>query len=256
VPRGRKNFSVSAEKLCTIRHIEAEEWGKFSPTKDMVMIAPSVVEQSCVLLDGITWETFERILHELGDNRGTRLAYDNGHLEIMSPSSSHEALKELLSDIAHNLVRALRVDFAKMGSTTFKRRELGRGFEPDQCFYIQRYEAIRERHGDLDFAQDPAPDLVIEIDITHRSLTKLPIYAALGVREVWRYTGARVLLYHCEAGEARLAEASRIFLGLSVQDMQRFLELRPTMIQPDWEDHIMAWAQQHITLAPLPPESC
>ena len=220
------------------------------------MIAPSVVEQPCVLLDGITWETFERILHELGDNRGTRLAYDNGHLEIMSPSSSHEALKELLSDIAHNLVKALRVDFAKMGSTTFKRRELRRGFEPDQCFYIQRYEAIRERRGDLDFSQDPAPDLVIEIDITHRSLTKLPIYAALGVREVWRYTGSRVLLYHCEAGEARLAEASRIFLGLYVQDIHRFLELRPTMIQPDWEDHIMAWAQQHITLAPLPADQC
>jgi Uma2 family endonuclease len=173
------------------------------------------------------------------------------HLEIMAPSSSHEDLKELLSDIAHNLVRSLRVDFAKMGSTTFKRRELRRGFEPDQCFYIQRYEAIRERRGELDLATDPAPDPVIEIDLTHRSLTKLPIYAAPGVREVWRYADSRVLLYHCEAGEPRLAEASRIFLGLYVQDIQRFLELRATMIQPDWEDHIMAWAQQHITLAPL-----
>jgi Uma2 family endonuclease len=142
----------------------------------------------------------------------------------------------------------------KIGSTTFKRRELRRGFEADQCFYIQRYEAIRKRHGDLDFAQDPAPDLVIEVGIPHCSLTKLPIYAALGVREVWRYTGSRVLLYHCEAGESRLAEASRIFLGLYVQDMHRFLELRPTMIQPDWEDHIVAWAQQHNTLAPLPAE--
>jgi Uma2 family endonuclease len=220
------------------------------------MIAPSIVEQPCVLLDGITWETFERILHELGDNRGTRLAYDNGQLEIMSPSSSHEDLKELLSDIAHNLVRSLRVDFAKMGSTTFKRRELRRGFEPDQCFYIQRYEAIRERRGELDLAQDPAPDLVIEIDITHRSLTKLPIYAALGVREIWRYTGSRVLLYHCEAGEVSLAEASRIFLGLHAQDINHFLELHATMIHPDWEDQIMTWARQHITLASLPAEQC
>ena len=55
-----------------------------------------------MLLDGITWETFERILHELGDNRSMCLAYDDGHLEIMSPSSPPEALKELLSDIAHN----------------------------------------------------------------------------------------------------------------------------------------------------------
>jgi Uma2 family endonuclease len=220
------------------------------------MIAPGIVEQPCVLLEGITWETFERMLHELGDNRGTRLAYDNGQLEIMSPSSSHEELKELLSDIAHNLLRALRVDFAKMGSTTFKRRELRRGFEPDQCFYIQRYEAIRERRGDLDLAQDPAPDLVIEIDITPRSLSKLPIYAALGGREIWRYTSSQVLLYHCEAGEASLAEASRLFLGLHAQDIDRFLALRATLIHPAWEDHIMAWARQHLSLASLPAGQC
>lgn len=213
------------------------------------MSTQGVAEQQCVLLEGISWETFERLLDELGDNRAARLAYDRGKLEIMSPLSPHEDIKELLSDIANCLTKAMRVDFAKMGSTTFKREELGQGFEPDQCFYIQRYAAIRGKKDPLDLTEDPAPDLVIEVDLTHRSLNKLPIYAALGVYEVWRYAQGEMLMYHCEAREAQAATTSRLFLGLHVRDIQTFLDLRGTMIKPDWEDHITQWATEHIRLA-------
>ncbi len=212
------------------------------------MTAQSVVEQQSVLLTGISWETFERLLSELGDNRATRLAYDQGELEIMSPLSSHEDVKELLSDIANCLAKAMRVDFAKMGSTTFKREELGRGFEPDQCFYLQRYPAIRGKKEPLDLTEDPAPDLVIEVDLTRRSLNKLPIYAVLGVREIWRYVQGRILMYQCEGGEVEPVTSSRMFVGLQVRDIHAFLDLRETLIKPDWEDHITQWAAEHIEL--------
>jgi Uma2 family endonuclease len=215
------------------------------------MTTLGIAEQPCVLLEGVSWDTFERLLHELGENRATRLAYDQGTLEIMAPLSPHEGVKELLSDIANCLAKALRVDFAKMGSTTFKRADLGRGFEPDQCFYIHRYPAIRGKREPLDLAEDPAPDLVIEVDMTHRSLNKLPIYAALGVQEVWRYVQGEVLLYQCEGGEAQLVAASRVFLGLQAQNIQTFLHRRDTMIKPDWEDHITQWATEHIRLGEL-----
>ena len=39
---------------------------------------------------------------------------------------------------------------------------------------------------DLD-AGDSPPDLVVEVDLTNPSLSKLPIYAHLGVAEVWLF---------------------------------------------------------------------
>ena len=38
----------------------------------------------------------------------------------------------------------------------------------------------------IDLRRDPPPDLVIEVDVTHSSVPRMPIYAALGVPEVWR----------------------------------------------------------------------
>ena len=43
-----------------------------------------------VILSNISWAPFEQILKELGDNRSTRLAYNNGFLEIMTPLGLHE----------------------------------------------------------------------------------------------------------------------------------------------------------------------
>ena len=41
---------------------------------------------------------------------------------------------------------------------------------------------------------DPPPDLVIEIDITSPSFSKLPIYAQMGIPEIWRYDGERMAI--------------------------------------------------------------
>jgi Uma2 family endonuclease len=45
---------------------------------------------------------------------------------------------------------------------------------------------------DIDLAVDPPPDLVAEIDVTHRSLDREAIYAAMGVPEIWRFDGNRL----------------------------------------------------------------
>lgn len=87
-----------------------------------------------------------------------------------------------------------------MGSTTFRRADIVRGFDPDACFYIAKADHIRRRE-DGDPATDPPPELVIEIDTSSPSLNKLPIYAAVGVPEVWRYDGRQVSLLKLTDGE-------------------------------------------------------
>src|SRR5207244_6880756 len=94
--------------------------------------------------------------------------------------------KEILADIVKIALEELDQDFVGAGSTTFKREDLKRGFEPDTSFYIQNAERVLGKKR-LDMEIDPPPDIVIEIDVANNSPDKLSVYSALGVPEVWRY---------------------------------------------------------------------
>jgi len=137
-----------------------------------------------LLIEDVTWADFEAIVEELGEHRGTRVAYSQGVLEIVSPLPAHEKAKVILSDLVKILLDELDMPWESLGSTTFRRAEMAAGIEPDDCFYIQHHAAMvgKER---LDLRVDPPPDLVIEVDIT--SPTALQAYAALQVPEIWRY---------------------------------------------------------------------
>lgn len=137
-----------------------------------------------VVLENISWAEFEAILEDLGESRGSRIAYDNGRLEIMTPLPEHEVNKVYLSNFVEILLEELDIEFCPLGSTTFKNQAMFKGIEPDSCFYIQNEPAVRGKYR-LDLTVDPPPDLAIEIDITNRSHPE--IYQALGVRELWQY---------------------------------------------------------------------
>ncbi|MDJ0531855.1 MAG: Uma2 family endonuclease [Xenococcaceae cyanobacterium MO_207.B15] len=138
-----------------------------------------------LLLQDISWQEFEEILEELGEQRSSRISYSNGVLEIMVPLPEHEKDKEIIGEMVRILLDELEIDFEPLGSTTFKNEQMTQAVEPDACFYIQNYPAVIGKDR-LDLSSDPPPDLAIEIDITNR--TKLNNYLLLGVPELWRYT--------------------------------------------------------------------
>ncbi len=129
-----------------------------------------------VALHNISWSTYERLLADNETNSAPRFTYDRGELEIMSPSPEHEKLNRRIAQLVLAVADELGVEVEDLGSTTFRREDLERGFEPDSCFYIQNEEKVRGTNC-IDPAADPPPDLVIEIDITSPSFSKLPIYA-------------------------------------------------------------------------------
>jgi len=151
-----------------------------------------------LLLHDVSWDEFEAILAELGEHRGTRIAYDNGLLEIMTPLPEHESAKEIIGDLLKALLEELNIEFLTLGSTTFKNEAMLKGIEPDQCFYIQHEAAVRGKKR-LDLAVDPPPDLALEVDITSR--THPDTYASLGVPELWRRVGQTIRIYQLQAGE-------------------------------------------------------
>ncbi|BDI15339.1 hypothetical protein ANSO36C_11410 [Nostoc cf. commune SO-36] len=53
------------------------------------MVATTSAENR-VLLHNISWQTFKTMLAEMGSERNSRFAYDNGTIEIMTPQMPHE----------------------------------------------------------------------------------------------------------------------------------------------------------------------
>jgi Uma2 family endonuclease len=187
------------------------------------MLTTSTLAEQRTVLHNISWQTFEALLKETGEDRGSRFAYDCGTLEIMTPLYEHENPKIQFDRFIVALAEELEIEVKSAGSTTLKRKIVNRGIEPDNCYYIQNEPAVRGRQ-ELDLESDPPPDLAIEIDITSSSVDKLGIYSALGVPELWRYNG-RVLKFYQLVGEEYVeCEFSIAFPLVSVMDMSRFIE--------------------------------
>ncbi len=170
-------------------------------------VAPT--PEQVVLLDNVSWETYTNLLKELNPSPGKRLAYDQGTLQIMVLSSPHELPNRLLGYIVVEFATVMDLEFCESGSTTFKREDLKQGFEADTSFYFRNVKAILGK-GEISLPEDPAPDLVIEIDITRSSLNKFPIFAAFGVAEIWRYHRGIVKFFELRDDRYEEAEKSVI----------------------------------------------
>ena len=176
-----------------------------------------------VVLYNIGWQQFENLLKDLGDKRAARIAYDRGTLEIMTPLPEYEHYKEVISDIVKDLGDLLDLDYESLGSTTWKRESRLAGVEPDNCFYFQNEAAIRGKL-QFDLNQDPPPDLVLEIDLTSKSLNRFPIYARLGVPEIWCYDSGELKIYQLQNEEYQEAQISLVFPNLAVQEIPILIE--------------------------------
>lgn len=192
------------------------------------MITTSTIAEQRTVLHNISWETFETLLAETGEDRGSRFAYEDGSLEIMTPLFEHENPKIQFDRFILILAQELEIEIRSAGSTTLKRRIAKRGIEPDNCYYIQNELAIRGKET-LNLETDPAPDLAIEIDITSSSVNKLGIYSALGIAELWRYNGRNLKFYQLREEQYIECEFSIAFPIISVSDISRFIQQSKTM---------------------------
>ncbi|WP_009634080.1 Uma2 family endonuclease [Synechocystis sp. PCC 7509] len=138
---------------------------------------------SHISIHNLSWQDFETILDNLGENRNTRVAYYQGTLDIMSPLAIHERPHRIIADIVKAILDSQGRDWEDFGSTTFKRPVIA-GVEPDTCFYIQNASRVKGCTN-MNLSIYPPPDLAIEADVT--SITTLNAYIAIAVPEVWIY---------------------------------------------------------------------
>jgi Uma2 family endonuclease len=177
-----------------------------------------------IVLENAPWELYEDLLDNIGD-RPIRINYDQGRLEMMSPLPEHEEVKGIIGRLINELTVALDMEIKSLGSTTFRREDKAKGLEPDECFYFKHERRMRGRKR-LNLKKDPPPELVVEVDITHRSVDREAIYAGLGVPEIWRWDGTKLECLELTAGAYRLRTRSLAFPSLAPADLTRFIRMR------------------------------
>ena len=154
--------------------------------------APPVAENGSVLtvssgdsvvLRGISWKMYRK-LRKLSENRNIRMTYDQGDLEIMSPSRAHEVIAAFLGTLIDVWAIELDVAIVACRTMTIRRADLDRGFEPDNCYYVQHEPQMWEKKR-INFKTDPPPDLAVEVEVSRKLLDKMGIYASFRVPELW-----------------------------------------------------------------------
>lgn len=198
------------------------------------------------VLDDVSWAQYTQFLRAFDERSAIRLTYDRGRLEIMTLSHEHESFADFLGRMATTLTEELNLSIKAGRSTTFRRRDLNRGLEPDNSYWITSEPKVRGKRK-IDLRSDPPPDLAIEIDISRSSVGRMSIYGSLGVRELWRFDG-RILTFHIlqPDGSYGSSDESGIFPGLRPNDLVRFLR----RLQHDEENTVIrqfrTWVRSRI----------
>ena len=196
-----------------------------------------------ILLSGISWTMYEQ-LRENEENWHIRMAYNNGKLELMSPSSSHEIIKGLIGQLIEAFTAELGIARRSLGSTTWKRRELGKGCEADECYYILNHHRVRSWL-DVDLSVDPPPDLIVETEISRSAVQRMRIYAAIGVPEIWRWRKQGLTAYSLGAdGKYIEREYSLNLPMLRVKDLEPFLDIESSANETAWIRKFQTWVRE------------
>ena len=197
--------------------------------------------QHAVLHD-ISWATYEALLLDHLDSRWPRFVYDEGILEIMTPSSKHDRIGMQVQKFVDVVIEEWGLDMVNEGHATMRRRDLRKGFEADASIYIQNAHVVRPKE-DIDLNIDPPPDLVIEIEVSRSALDKLAIYARVGVSEVWRCDSKAAAFHILQGDRYQESSTSMVLPGVTTQVLLDFVNSSWELTNTEWIRSVRKWAR-------------
>ncbi|NJO80694.1 MAG: Uma2 family endonuclease [Cyanobacteria bacterium RM1_2_2] len=203
-----------------------------------------------VMLSNVGWQQFEQLLLELGETRQTRLTYLRGKLEMMTPVEAHERCSKLIDSLILVVVDVLGMPIASLVPVMLSNAEIGCATEPDACYYWEN----RPFQLEIDLTQDAPPNLLVEVALTQSKLEKLPIYAALGIPEVWRYVTTagedmlkgKLLIYELQTDGYVQRSNSPAFPFLPAERVLKFMEQSDSMSLSSALRLLRAWLEERV----------
>jgi Uma2 family endonuclease len=212
-----------------------------SPTS--VASPPGFVADDRVVVPCVSWETYERLLADDEERRVPRMTYDQGVLELVTPSTPHEEDALVFSHLVYIVAAIMDIPIRSVGSTTFRRKDLEQGFEPDASFYIRNEERIRGKR-QIDLSVDPPPDIILEMEVSHSAINKMGLFASMGIPEVWRCDGQRVTILILDSDHYRESPHSLALPVVTSGVLTHFLAESRTVLSPDWFQAVSDWARE------------
>ena len=178
-PRRRRPIANRREA-----EVEPDHEATSMTTATTIPIEPRMPKATSASCSGHRLEGVFTILRLRGERRVPRMIYLDGSLLLVSPSYTHECLKERLGLFVMEVVVGLDIPCISPGSTTFRRRTKRGGVEGDETYYLANAGSNPRQEGDRP-ATDPPPDLAIEAVDTHDADEAVEVYRRFGVPEVW-----------------------------------------------------------------------
>ena len=132
-----------------------------------------------------TWEIYLGMLNSRGEKSRPKYTYVHCMITVVSPGTFHEVAKKRLGGLIEDILVGLMIDYYATGEVTLLKNLRPRtGNEADESYYLTNIDKVFGKK-DLMMGQDPPPDLMVEVVVSHPEADALEAYRLFKVREVW-----------------------------------------------------------------------
>lgn len=194
-------------------------------TLDLQEILADVAPGQSKILYGVGWEDYLEFTKATLDETDLELTYNRGVLKVETGQGfRHENLSRFLHNLIMLVALHLSENVIPTGSMTLISNKTHKGADPDESYYVQNAHLASFKGQLFDDETDTPPDIVVEIDESHKSTDKFEIYAAFGIKEFWLYDAAILRIFELsETGEYLLSEKSIALPILTAKVLTEFL---------------------------------
>lgn len=205
------------------------------------------------VLKKVNWQRYEQVLTEMGRDRTARFSYYRGQLEMMNPLEEHDRCHKLIESLILTITDEMGIRIESYKAPTLKRVDLQVGVEPDTAYYIQNADHM-SRRTKIDLAVDPAPDLILEVELSRSDFNKFEMYAELGIPEVWRYISkpgdtflkGQFFIHYLDGDRYREEDHGLAFPFLPVGRILQFIDQSDVSGLPTALRDLRLWAEETI----------
>jgi Uma2 family endonuclease len=212
---------------------------------------PESAGETRIAIRGLGWQVYENWVASLPESSPVRMEFDGRSLEVMVKGPVHEDFRGLLGRFIEEVATELGIPMIGLGETTWKRSEVERGLEADQCYFFDPVkivavnDALARKSNDI--ADYPNPDLAIEVDIPPSQVDRAGIYAALRVPEIWHFDGQTLLIELLDPHERYFDRGASQWVPVQASEIVRWIVGEETRDRGKWARALRAWITSELT---------